>query len=176
MITYFVHATSMHNEDGIRSGWDDAPLSTQGIVQARALASVVVGRNFDRVYTSDLERAAHTASLAFPTTPLRRDRRLREMNYGVLNGAHVDAFPDDEDWCIEHRFDGGECCLDVQARVADFLACEYRAGDDIAIVSHRYPQLALEVLCNGCSWPDALRRDWRMIGQWQPGWDYDVCD
>lgn len=176
MITYFVHATSTHNEAGIRSGWDDAPLSTQGIVQARALASVVVGRKFDRVYTSDLERAVRTASLAFPTMPLRHDPRLREMNYGALNGAYADAFSDEEDWCIEHPFDGGECCLDVQARMADFLTSEYQAGEHIAIVSHRYPQLALEVLCTGCSWQDALRHDWRLIGQWQPGWDYEVCD
>jgi 2,3-bisphosphoglycerate-dependent phosphoglycerate mutase len=43
----------------------------------------------DAVFTSDLARAVETATLAFQSTPIPvlHDWRLRECDYGELNGA-----------------------------------------------------------------------------------------
>ena len=172
MITYFVHATSTDNEAGIRSGWSDPSLSQKGIQQAKALRRLVADRPFAVVFASDLRRAVQTVAIAFPHTELQVDSRLREMNYGQLNGNPHTAFPVDEHRCIENRFEGGECCLDVQQRIERFLEDRYESGARVAIVAHRFPQLALEVICKGIDWRDALDQDWRRGGAWQPGWDY----
>jgi hypothetical protein len=113
-----------------------------------------------------------TAEIAFPNTKIAVDARLREMNYGLLNGEPTSAFPKDKYWCIENRFEQGECCLDVQERIEQFLLEHYEPNLHIAVVSHRYPQLAFEVICNKFSWYGALDRDWRTTGAWQPGWEY----
>lgn len=42
----------------------------------------------------------------------------------------------------------------------------------VAIVAHRAPQLAIEVITQDKSWEQAIREDWRNTKNWQPGWDY----
>jgi broad specificity phosphatase PhoE len=175
-LTYFVHSTSTDNEAGIRSGWNDVSLSATGLSQARLLQEHCTDRAFDAIYSSDLKRAVETAQLAFPGRKIIRDRRLREINYGALNGYPGSAFSADEFQCICTRYKSGENCLDVEDRLKDFLhdcILKFR-GKSIAVVSHKYPQLALEVICNGITWHQAILNDWRKIGQWQPGWCYRV--
>lgn len=173
MITFFAHATSIDNEKGIRAGWQDSPLSALGLEQAARLREKVADEPFDSVFASDLERAAETARIAFPGYNLVLDARLRELNYGELNGAHGRDFPADETRWIETRFPGGENCIDVQQRVLAFLEEHYDPDRNIAIVAHRFPQLALEVICSGRSWREAIKNDWRHSGAWQPGWRYE---
>jgi broad specificity phosphatase PhoE len=173
MITYFVHSTSFDNEKGIQSGWKDPGLSPKGKEQARRLRELVSEASFDLVIASDLLRAKQTAHILFPDHEVLYDERLREMNYGDLNGLDGNKFPDNKMWCIENRFKNGECCLDVQARVQDFINSSVPIKVRIAIISHRYPQLALEVICNQRTWPEAIAADWRFSGTWQPGWTYN---
>lgn len=173
MIWYFVHGASVDNEAGRRSGWRDCPLSALGRRQAAALRSAVEDRRFDVVYCSDLRRAVETAQIAFPGRQLRADVRLREMSYGIKNGAPATEFVPDERY-IDAPLPDGECCRDVERRVRAFLAEAYNAEQTMAIVSHRFPQLALEVLCHGRTWPEALHQDWRREGRWQPGWLYRI--
>jgi len=45
-------------------------------------------------------------------------------------------------------------------------------GQSVAIVAHKAPQLALEVLLNGKTWEQAFADDWRKKKAWQPGWNY----
>lgn len=44
----------------------------------------------------------------------------------------------------------------------------------IAIVAHRAPQLALDVLTKGKTWDQAIVEDWRKKKAWQPGWEYFI--
>lgn len=44
-------------------------------------------------------------------------------------------------------------------------------GKHVAIVAHKAPQLALNVLLRGMSWEQAFATDWRKTGSWQPEWD-----
>jgi len=179
MITYFVHSTSVDNESQVYSGWNNPKLSEKGLVQAKLVGDRFQSSNFDFVYSSDLTRAQQTARIAFPGVQHHSDPRLREVNYGKLNGAISSKFPTSAELCIDIRFENGENCLDVEAKVKSFLEELNGFSRNIGIVSHKYPQLAFEVICKGLSWSDAIKNDWRSVGQWQPGWIYsydkDIC-
>ena len=98
------------------------------------------------------------------------------MNYGDYNGALRSQFPPDRfDW-IDNPFPGGECCLDVERRMKSFLDECLTPKANVAVVSHQFPQLALEVLLNGRDWREAISEDWRDSGDWQPGWTYRIID
>jgi len=47
-------------------------------------------------------------------------------------------------------------------------------GKHIAIVAHKAPQLALDVLLKGETWEQAFANDWRKRGAWRAGWEYEV--
>jgi broad specificity phosphatase PhoE len=76
--------------------------------------------------------------------------------------------------CIEKPFPEGESYEDVKTRVENFLEFLKKNydGKNVAIVAHKAPQLALDVLIKGKSWNQALAEDWRKTKSWQPGWEY----
>jgi len=79
---------------------------------------------------------------------------------------------------IDKTFPNGESLLDVEKRIREFLdeiKKEY-SGKTIAIVAHRAPQLAIEVLTKNITWEEAIRNDWRNTKSWQPGWEYEIED
>ena len=102
------------------------------------------------------------------------DSRLRECNYGDLDG-HTNSSVIYEEH-IEEKFPNGESMIDVEKRIRDF--CKYALtefdGKHIAIVAHKAPQLALEVITKGKSWDEAIKTDWRKTKAWQPGWSYEI--
>lgn len=177
-ITYFVHGTTTDNEQHISSGWKDVELSELGIQQSKELGETTKDQHFDVVFCSDLKRAHDSAKLAWKGVyQIILDARLRECNYGTLNGASSDVVePMQEDECIANPFPEGESYEDVKARIADFL--EYLKqnydGTHVAIVAHKAPQLALDVLLKGKTWKQALADDWRKTKAWQPGWEYEL--
>lgn len=170
MITYFPHSTSLDNLSKTFSGWNDTKLSELGLRQASNLSKHVSEQQFDAVFCSDLKRAVQTASIAFPSIEIIRDARLREMNYGLMNGAAKSSFGGFEQF--NSGFTNGENLLDVERRMRSFLAENYSSQQSIVIIAHRFPQLALEVIFNGKSWSQAFADDWRETGQWQAGWRY----
>ncbi len=175
-ITYFVHGTTMDNEKEISSGWYDAELSSLGVEQSIALKDQTKDKYFDIVFCSDLKRAVKSAELAWKDVyPIIPDVRLRECNYGKLNASPSSLVePMQEEECITNKFPEGESYEDVKARIADFLDFLKKNydGKHIAIVAHKAPQLALDVLLKGKSWKQALAEDWRKTKSWQPGWGY----
>ena len=44
----------------------------------------------------------------------------------------------------------------------------------VAIVAHKAPQLALDVLLKNKTWEQAFVEDWRKRKAWQPGWEYNL--
>ena len=62
-ITYFVHGTTVDNENNKSSGWNDAQLSELGIQQSNDLSELTKNLKFDAVVTSDLNRAIDSANL-----------------------------------------------------------------------------------------------------------------
>lgn len=175
-ITYFVHGTTTDNEQHISSGWKDVELSELGVQQSVALKEQTKDQKFDAVFCSDLKRAVESAKLAWEGEyPIIPDARLRECNYGTLNGAPSDIVePMQEDECIEKPFPEGESYEEVKARVADFLEFLKKNydGKHVAIVGHKAPQLSLDVLLKNKTWKQALAEDWRKTHSWEPGWKY----
>lgn len=177
-ITYFVHGTTTDNEKEISSGWKDVELSELGIKQSVTLKEQTKDKKFDVVFCSDLQRAHNSAKLAWDGIyTIIPDARLRECNYGKLNGASSTIVePMQEEECITNKFPEGESYEDVKARIADFLEFLKKNydGKSVAIVGHKAPQLSLDVLIKGKTWKQALAEDWRKTKAWKPGWEYEL--
>ncbi len=177
-ITYFVHGTTTDNEKEISSGWKDVELSELGVKQSVDLKEQTKDKKFDVVFCSDLQRAHNSAKLAWDGIyPIIPDARLRECNYGKLNGASSTIVePMQEEECITNRFPEGESYEDVKARIANFL--EFLKNDydgkSVAIVAHKAPQLSLDVLLKDKTWKQALAEDWRKTKAWKSGWEYTL--
>ena len=174
-IIYFVHGTTTDNEKDISSGWADADLSDLGKKQSIDLKEKIKGMKFDVVFCSDLKRATESAKLTFEgTTQILTDSRLRECNYGIYNGKPSSIVEPMQEKSIDVRFPEGESYEDVKIRIAGFLHFlkQIYDGKKVAIVSHKAPQLALEVLLNGKTWQQAFAEDWRKTKSWRPGWKY----
>ena len=175
-IIYFVHGTTTDNAAKLCSGWKEAMLNDLGREQAENLGKVSNERNdrFDIMFTSDLKRAIESSNIAFKDIEKITDSRLRECNYGDLDGEHKSLVVYEEH--IDIPFPNGESLKDVEKRVKEFLEYlkENYQGKTVGIVAHRAPQLALEVLTKNISWEEAIKNDWRKTGSWQAGWEYIV--
>lgn len=175
-ISYFVHGTTYDNLEHKASGWSQVELSPKGIEQSFELSNKFDHSVIDVVFCSDLKRAIDSAHNIFGKDDLEiiQDARLRECNYGDLNGQDNSLVKYEDH--ITTPFPNGESMQDIEARIKSF--CEYALkeyyGKHIAIVAHKAPQLALEVLTNNVSWDYAIEHDWRKTKAWQPGWAYEI--
>lgn len=176
-ITYFVHGTTTDNEKGLSSGWNDVELSEVGKQQSRELTDKTSQYNFDLVFTSDLLRAYNSAKITWGDKyEIVQDSRLRECNYGDLNGKSSDIVEPLQEKSIDTPMPNGESYEQVKARIASFLSDLKKDydGKHVAIVAHKAPQLALDVLLKNETWDEAFENDWRKTKQWQPGWEYTL--
>lgn len=102
------------------------------------------------------------------------DKRIRECNYGDLNGEDTSLVKYEEH--IDSKFPNGESLKEVEKRLRNF--CDYLLenynGKTVALVAHKAPQLALEVITKNISWKEAIDIDWRKTKNWQPGWRYEI--
>lgn len=175
-IIYFVHGTTTDNASKLCSGWKEAMLNELGREQAKNLGEVIKEKEikFDVIFTSDLKRAIESSNIAFPEYEKATDSRLREYNYGDLDGEHKSLVVYEEH--INEKFPNGESLKEVETRMGkfiEFLKQNY-SGKTIGIVAHRAPQLALEVITKNITWEEAIKNDWRNTGNWQPGWEYII--
>ena len=178
-IVYATHATSTDNVAAIASGHADPDLAPLGVEQCTERAGLWADRHFDVVVASDLLRSRRTVALAFEgsDTPVRIDPRLRECDYGDLNGApksEVDAIRATR---VTQPYPGGESYEDVAVRtraMLDDLAREYPRGT-VLLIGHHAQRAALPYLADGVPLQEALMQtiesDW-----WQPEWEYRYGD
>ncbi len=174
-IIYFVHGTTTDNAEHKSTGWIPGELTEKGIQQSLDLKGQINIDEIDLVISSDLKRAVDSASYTFKgAKEILNDARIRECNYGDLNGQDT-SLVKYEDHIVD-AFPNGESLYDVEKRVRDF--CQYLLekydGKTVALVAHKAPQLALEVITKGISWEEAIEKDWRKIKAWQPGWEYII--
>lgn len=144
-------------------GWTDVALNEAGQAQASALANVLAGRVFDAVWSSDLSRAVETARIAYGEP--RTDRRLREMNFGDLEGLVWNELSRDIQVALASFDDfaapGGESIVEFQARVLDFLE-PLEPGDHL-VVTHGGVIRMLTRECGSDGFPghtDVVALDW----------------
>lgn len=174
-VIYFVHGTTTDNLKHKATGWLPGILSEKGISQSVALRNQINMNEIDMVVSSDLERAINSAEYIFKDEKeILHDKRIRECNYGDLNGKDNSLVKYEDH--IEEKFPNGESLKDVEKRVKDF--CNYLlsnySGKNIALVAHKAPQLALDVITKKISWKEAINNDWRKTKSWQPGWIYEI--
>lgn len=174
-IIYFVHGTTTDNLEHKATGWLPGKLSEKGIQQSLALKEKINMEEIDLVISSDLKRAVDSANNIFKgKKEILHDKRIRECNYGELDGKDSSLVLYEEH--IDVPFPNGESLKDVEARLRDF--CNYLLenydGKTIALVAHKAPQLALEVITKNVSWEYAIENDWRKTKVWQPGWRYEI--
>ena len=130
------HGESTWNRENRVQGHSDVPLSEPGVAQAEALARRLQAQRFDAVFSSDLQRAHHTARLALPGAEICCDARLREIHFGVLEGKIWEGLGGDEGRILEswredpylNRLPQGESYRDLAERVAAWLDDLPRAG------------------------------------------------
>jgi broad specificity phosphatase PhoE len=105
------HGETEWNAEGRIQGHTDVPLSERGREQARMLARRLADVRIDAAYSSDLSRAAETATTALGErdVPLRLTAELREYNKGVFEGLtaqeYREAYPDLYDASMENDLD-----------------------------------------------------------------------
>ncbi len=174
-ITYFVHGTTTDNEKNLCTGWSPGKLSDLGIKQATELGKLMANKNFNALFSSDLKRAVDSAKLGFSNKyKVIQDKRLRECDYGDFTEKNEDMVGYKK--YIDTTFPNGESLKDVEKRIKNFLNLLMKKYQDkhIAILAHKAPQLALEVLLNNKTWEQAIDEDWRNTKSWQPGWEYTI--
>ena len=133
------HGESETNRKGLWTGWLDVALTDQGIADAERVRDTLRGIKFDKVYSSDLQRARVTCEIALPgyeyeTTPL-----LREISLGVIEGK-----PIGDNWSeyLASLKDGNsdksaESTDDMRKRISEFLhKMEKSPYETIAVFSH----------------------------------------
>ena len=174
MIVFESHATTRDNEFDIASGTNDIELSKLGFRQAEDLGKRYAGENFDAIFCSDLQRSYRTAEIAFGNRDFKiiRDVRLREADYGNLNGAQKsEVDPVKKDY-IDKPFPEGESYKDMTAKMRSFLAdlLKHYDGKRVMIVGHRATQYRLEHIINHLSLAKAVADPW----QWRSRWIYHL--
>src|SRR5579863_2759015 len=82
------HGQTAWNEAGIAQGHTDIPLDNTGLLQAEAIATELGSVRIGRVLSSDLERAAQTATplAAALGQPVETTHLLRERSFGGWEG------------------------------------------------------------------------------------------
>ena len=116
---YFVHGTKYDNASKKCSGWKNVMLNELGRVQAKNLGKINSNINFDIIFTSDLVRAVESVDIAFPNVKKIQDKRLRECNYGDLDGESKNLIIYEEH--IDEPFPNGEFLRDVEKRMRCFI-------------------------------------------------------
>lgn len=173
-IIYETHSTTVDNEAGLATGWLPGRLSDSGREQARELGERRRRNDIAVVLVSDLARAMETAEIAFGDSGLaiEQDARLRECNYGVLNGMAVTRLAAERYRHIDEPWPGGQSYREVVAQMREFLLdlAAIRDGSTVVVIAHSANKWTLDHLLHGTSLEDRVDSPF----DWRPGWHYTL--
>lgn len=173
-LVFETHSTTEDNENGRATGWLPGRLSKRGQVQARQLGQRRKGDQITTVFSSDLTRAAETASLAFAESaiPVLYDWRLRECDYGEYNEMPAAELRASRREYLDRPYPGGESWRQAVARVGRFLGdLPLRwNGQRVLVIGHVATRWGLEHLIREVPLEDLTEEDFT----WQEGWEYLV--
>jgi 2,3-bisphosphoglycerate-dependent phosphoglycerate mutase len=142
------HGETVWNSEKRYQGYGDSPLTETGRNQIATLGRRLEKNQFDTLISSDLGRARETAAIVADYTghPVDLDSRLRERNYGVLEGLtlpeikarHSDVINQLNSNDPEYIVPEGESHRQFYGRNVAFLEdiIEKRRGTRIAVVAH----------------------------------------
>jgi 2,3-bisphosphoglycerate-dependent phosphoglycerate mutase len=173
-LVFETHATTGDNESGHATGWLPGKLSASGREQARALGRRRSDAGIVAVFSSDLRRAVETVELAFPSSdvPVLLDWRLRECDYGKLNGMFAAKMHANRHDYLELAYPDGESWRQAIGRVGRFLEDlpSRWDGKRVLIVGHVATRWGLDHFINGVSLEELAGQDFA----WQEGWEYQL--
>ncbi len=145
-----------------------------GRAQAAELGRRRASDGIAAVFCSDLASASQTAGIAFGGTgiPVLLDWRLRECDYGDLNGCPAAELHARRPEYVHNPYPGGESWQQAADRVARFTAdLPLRwSARRVLVIGHVATRWGLDHLLHGIPLADLAARDFA----WQPGWDYTV--
>lgn len=139
--------TKLNSEDKLR-GWMDVPLNPVGVAEAEAMGVAMSTTAIDRVYSSDLDRADHTAQIVAKHHGLKQIARqwFRPLNYGDLTGKKLSEIQHkldelNEIWKTNPDYEapGGESFTEFQDRNLGGLYSilkNAQDGEEIMVVAH----------------------------------------
>jgi broad specificity phosphatase PhoE len=171
-VVFETHSTTLDNEAEFATGWLPGELSAAGRQQAADLGRRRAANGLTAVFSSDLARAVQTAAIAFDGTGIQvlLDWRLRECDYGSLNGSPAAETHAHRAGYLDQPYPGGESWRQATARVGRFIAdLPLRwSGKRVLVIGHVATQWGLEIALLGTPLEDLVSREF----SWQPGWDY----
>lgn len=163
------HGQTDWNLNGIYQGQSDIPLNETGIQQARDLAVELRQTRFQRIYSSDLDRARQTAEIiaAELGVPVVVDARLREINQGIWEGKTIDYvrqtyqpdFSRNPKYITTPRAEGAESLAEVLARMVEAANAYYAAHPRgrIILATHGLSAAALYCVVKGIDLVDVVQ-------------------
>jgi len=142
------HGESVANEMKVYAGQTDVALTENGRRQARQIQPVLGQINFDKVYSSDLSRAAETQRLAIPGVEGERTPLLREYTVGTLEGMGFSEVRERYGTAVSRTRDytpyGGENPEMVCDRLREFLSgLETQNWENVAAFAHNGIMIAM---------------------------------
>ncbi len=147
-------------------------MSATGREQARRLGERRRDDGIDHVYCSDLARAVETAEVAFAgaAIPISYDGRLRECNYGALNGMPRALLDAERIRRVDDPWPQGESWRQAVARVTGCLVelSAAHAGERLLVIGHVATRWALDHHVHGVALEQLAAEEF----VWQEGWEY----
>ncbi|MFA4999712.1 MAG: histidine phosphatase family protein [Parcubacteria group bacterium] len=122
-------------------GLTDIPLNEFGIAQAQLLGKEASQLKIDHIFSSSLLRAKETAEIInkFINVGISLDERLRELNYGVIEGRILKEIPSEcwEQFNLHPEQLGAESFESVYNRIKDFFGDLAKKNlSNVLIVTH----------------------------------------
>ena len=151
------HGQSQWNLENRFTGWEDVPLTDQGMAEARRAGEKLKaeGLSFTKLFTSDLQRAQKTLDLitgvlGIQDLPVERDWRLNERHYGDLQGLNkaetAKKYGDQQVHIWRRSYDvpppgeKAESLKDTAARTLPYfretILPELKAGRNVLVAAH----------------------------------------
>ena len=149
MLYIMRHGKTDWNEKHKLQGRVDIPLNEEGRIMAENAGKMYGDINFDVCYCSPLIRAKETAEILLKgrNIPIITDDRLKEMSFGIFEGA--ENYFEDSDTPINVLFrspekyvavENGESLKDLYSRTGEFIKeivePLLKQGKDVLIVGH----------------------------------------
>ncbi len=146
------HGQTTHNRDGFISGYHGDPVLTdEGIAQAKETQKKLSHVHFDEAYSSDLQRAVHTAAIIYGKDihPTKQIKDLRERTFGSIEGnpqkdlddlradPNFQSLSNEERW--HHKFaDDMESDHEVSSRFVNALLkiADDNKGKTVLVAAH----------------------------------------
>jgi len=144
-----------------------------GIQQSKEMGDRFKDIKIDLICCSDLKRAVDTVKIAFGDKYLLIvDQRLRELNYGDLNGKPSEIVEPMKIEHIKEPYPNGESYEQAMGRTQNFYRelKEKYPDKTVLVVGHRATQYGLDTLVGGKTVGECLSVPFK----WQPYWEYNI--